>query len=150
MVWGLKQIIMSRNLVGIGERVDVELRSKILLSDKEEWRWCGVWSILSWVGEEIFALICLLSICQAAWWNSVSWDGVKKILGFILGSATYRIVLLLLSRKILGVVGSATNRIVLSLLSCSYWLYRVDSWRENEWRWCGGWSKYMRGWGNIL
>ena len=36
MVWGLKQIIMSRNLVVIGERVDVELRSKILLRDKEE------------------------------------------------------------------------------------------------------------------
>ena len=54
MVWGLKQIIMSRNLVVIGERVDVELRSKILLRDKEEWRWCGVWSIVSWVGEGVF------------------------------------------------------------------------------------------------
>ena len=36
MVWGLKQIIMSRNLVVIGERVDVELRSNILLRDKKE------------------------------------------------------------------------------------------------------------------
>ena len=46
---------------------------------------------------------------------------------FHLRECKYRIILSLLSCKILGVVGSATNRIVLSLLSCSYCLYRVDS-----------------------